>query len=86
MERLELWLTWWQDLLLVKNGCGEFITNIDRREALQEAATQYSLSAIGGMLQSIRETTQQLEQNANPRLALEVLMLNIPLEREAIYA
>ncbi|MBT9163628.1 MAG: DNA polymerase III subunit tau [Chloroflexi bacterium] len=86
VERLELWLTWWQDLLLVKNGCGEFITNIDRREALQEAATQYSLSAIGGMLQSIRETTQQLEQNANPRLALEVLMLNIPLEREAIYA
>ncbi|MBT9149075.1 MAG: DNA polymerase III subunit delta' [Dehalococcoidia bacterium] len=77
-ERLELWLTWWQDLLLVKNGCGEFITNMNRREALQQAAAQYSLSAISGMIRSIRETIQQLEQNANPRLALEVLMLDIP--------
>ena len=85
-EQLELWLTWWQDLLLMKNGCVEFITNMDRREALQEAATEYSLSAISGMLHSIRDTIQQLEQNANPQLALEVLMLNIPLEREASYA
>jgi len=77
-ERLELWLTWWQDLLLMKNDCAEFITNMDRREALQEAASQYPQSAIGGMLKSIRETIQQLEQNANPQLALEVLMLNIP--------
>ena len=85
-KRLELWLTWWRDLLLMKNGCVEFIANTDRREALQEAAAQYPLSAIGGMLKSIRETIQQLEQNANPQLALEVLMLNIPFEREASYA
>jgi len=85
-KRLELWLTWWRDLLLMKNGCVEFITNTDRREALQEAAAQYPLSAIGGMLKSIRETIQQLEQNANPQLALEVLMLNIPFERETSYA
>jgi DNA polymerase-3 subunit delta' len=85
-ERLELWLTWWQDMLLMKNGCVEFITNMDRRESLQEAAAQHCLSAISGVLKSIRETIQQLEQNASPQLALEVLMLNIPFEREASYA
>ncbi|MCL0097333.1 DNA polymerase III subunit delta' [Dehalococcoidia bacterium] len=85
-KQLELWLTWWRDLLLMKNGCVEFITNTDRREALQEAAAQYPLSAIGRMLKSIRETVQQLEQNPNPQLALEVLMLNLPFEREANYA
>jgi DNA polymerase-3 subunit delta' len=83
-KRLELWLTWWQDLLLVKNGCVEFITNMDRREALEHAAAEYPLSALAGMIRSIRETLQQLEQNANPQLALEVLMLNIP--SEASYA
>ncbi len=59
---------------------------MDRRGALQEAAAQCPSSAIGGMLKSIRETMQQLEQNANPQLALEVLMLNLPFEREASYA
>lgn len=85
-KRLELWLTWWRDLLLMKNGCVEFITNIDRKEAIEEAMAQYPLSDIGGMIKSIRETIQQLEQNANPQLALEVLMLNIPFERESNYA
>ncbi len=85
-DRLDLWLTWWQDLLLVKSGCVEFITNMDRREALQEAAGQYPLSAISGMIKSIRQTMQYLEQNANPQLSLEVLMLEIPVEREESYA
>jgi DNA polymerase-3 subunit delta' len=85
-ERLELWLTWWRDLLLIKNDCGQFITNMDRREALQKAVSQYPQITISEVLKSIRETVQQLEQNANPQLALEVLMLNIPFEREAIYA
>ncbi len=75
-EWLELWLTWWRDLLLMKNGCAEFITNIDREGALQQQAARYSLSAIYGMTKSVQETMRQLDQNANPRLALEVLMLN----------
>jgi len=85
-KHLELWLTWWRDILLMKNGCLEFIANMDRREVLEEAAARYPLSAVGGMIKSIRETIQHLEQNANPQLALEVLMLNIPFEGETNYA
>jgi len=86
-ERLELWLTWWRDLALLKSDCAEFVVNIDREDTLRRQAEQCSLSAIGGAIRSIREAMRHLEQNANARLALEVLMLDIPiLEGEANYA
>lgn len=84
-ELLRLWADWWRDLLLVKSGCEEFITNLDFRELLLQRARLYTLPEIGQVLNSIRRTQQELEQNANPRLALEVLMLDLP-RKEAIHA
>ncbi len=75
---LDLWLDWWRDLLLVKVGCGGAITNIDMAAALEEMAGHYSLEQIRGFIDSLQAAKEQLGQNANPRLALEVLMLNIP--------
>ncbi|MDY6912809.1 MAG: DNA polymerase III subunit delta', partial [Chloroflexota bacterium] len=86
-ERLEAWITWWRDLLLAKIDRTEFVVNIDREDEIRCQAALFSMSAMNEMIKSIRETIQQLAQNANPRLALEVLMLNIPkIEREARYA
>lgn len=86
-EQLELWLTWWRDVLMMKTDCSQFITNIQLTETIQKNAMQFSTSAIAGAIRAIQETIQQLEQNANPRLALEVLMLNIPTaERELNHA
>ena len=85
-NRLELWLSWWRDLLLTKYSCGQFITNIDKKEILDEHAKIYSPDSIHVMIKSIQDTMRQLEQNANPRLALEVLMLNTNTEREKNYA
>ncbi len=84
--KLALWLTWWRDLLLAKSECTEFITNIDRKEELGEQARRYETWVIHNMIKSIRETMQRLDGNANPRLALEVLMLQLPFEREASHA
>lgn len=84
-ERLDLWLTWWRDLLLVKGDSLGFITNTDQEDTLKQHAQQYSINAIGQVIRSIQETMQQMEQNANPRLALEVMMLNMPnIEKEEI--
>ncbi|MFP3974952.1 MAG: DNA polymerase III subunit delta' [Chloroflexota bacterium] len=84
--KLALWLTWWRDLLLAKSGCTDFITNIDRREEVERQAGQYETWVIHNMIRSIRETMQRLDRNANPRLALEVLMLQLPFEREGSHA
>lgn len=81
-ETLRLWLEWWRDLLLIKGGCPKLITNVDQEEMLQEQSEHYSLTAIRGSIQAILVALEQLEQNANPRLVLEVLMLSIPRKGE----
>lgn len=77
-ETLELWLTWWRDMLMVKSGVPDWAANIDRMVPLQEKALAYTVKDIRGAITSIQEARRQLEGNANPRLALEVLMLQIP--------
>jgi DNA polymerase-3 subunit delta' len=77
-EVLDLWLDWWRDLLLVKLGSGDTITNIDHEAELVEMGRGYSLAQIRAFINSIQAAGEQLEQNANPRLVLEVLMLTIP--------
>jgi DNA polymerase-3 subunit delta' len=75
---LSLWLNWWHDLLLVKGGCSEFVTNIDRESILVRQAKNYSLKQIKDFIYDLQTVGVQLSQNANPRLALEVLMLSMP--------
>jgi DNA polymerase-3 subunit delta' len=81
-EMLELWLEWWRDIILTNEGCSQFITNIDKEAVLRNHAEYYSLTGIRAFMEAIREALGQLEQNANPRLVLEVLMLSIPNKGE----
>jgi len=75
---LDLWLDWWRDLLLVKLGCNDTITNIDLEAMLVDMARGYNLAQIKAFINSIQAAGEQLRQNANPRLVLEVLMLSMP--------
>jgi len=77
-EMLDLWLDWWQDLLLVKIDCSDIITNIDRLATLIEMAGGYSLAQIRAFIRNIQAAGEQLRQNANPQLVLEMLMLDMP--------
>lgn len=80
LEILELWLGWWRDAMLSAgtNGNPAALVNVDRLENIQAAArhfgTQTSLSAV----RSISQTIDHINRNVNTRLALEVLMLNLP--------
>ncbi|MFQ6001408.1 MAG: DNA polymerase III subunit delta' [Anaerolineae bacterium] len=80
-EILTLWLGWWRDLLLAKEGCWDKMENIDRRNTLVEEAEKHELGEIKEFISSIRKALQQLESNVNLRLALEVLMLDLPSKR-----
>ncbi len=77
-EVLDLWLEYWRDLLLVKLGCQDAVANVDRMAALVEMAQGYRLAQIKAFIDGIRSAGAQLRQNANPRLVLEVLMLDMP--------
>ena len=77
-EILNLWIGWWRDLLLVKGGSTDLITSIDQEAVLGRQAKDYSLTQIVDFIQGLNAATWQLDQNANPRLVFEVLMLSIP--------
>jgi len=80
-EMLDVWLGWWRDVLLVhaQRGDGTRITNIDRQTILSEHAARYSLAQIENALKATRATARYLAQNVNARLAIEVLLLNLPV-------
>jgi DNA polymerase-3 subunit delta' len=75
---LDLWQDWWRDLLLVKIDCQDYVTNTDQLNMLHNMAGHYTLEQIRDCIGSIRIAAIQLKQNANPRLVLEVLMLDMP--------
>ncbi len=77
-EILDAWICWWRDLLLAKTDCHRDIVNIDYLPALSEMAGHYSLVQIKSAIVNLRDAALQLKMNANSRLVLESLMLNLP--------
>lgn len=77
-EVLDLWRDWWRDLMLVKVGSNDLITNVDRWDTLVEMAERYELAQVKSFINCLQTAGEQLRQNANPRLVLEVLMLDLP--------
>ena len=75
---LYLWQRWWRDLLLVKLGTEDFITNLDYNNELKLHATSVTKTDIVKFIKTLNDTLSHLDYNVNPRLALEVLMLNLP--------
>jgi len=77
-EIVELWLDLWRDLMMVKIGLDEDIINIDIKEELLTLSKELEVNGIKKAIEDILETGRKLKLNANPQLALEVLMLSLP--------
>jgi len=78
-DALELWLLWWRDLLFAANNCPELVVNVDMRTLLRKQAARISPPESLRMIRSILRTLEALDQNVNARMALEVLMLEVPV-------
>ena len=77
-ETLYVWLRWWRDLLLIKEGAEDYVQNIDCLETLRTRAANYSTAQVTTFVRTIISTLEALDRNANPRLALEVFMMELP--------
>ena len=75
---LFLWLSWWRDLLLIKEGAGDYIHETGQSARLQRHAGHLTTSQILASVKRIHHTLDALDQNASARLALEVMMINLP--------
>jgi DNA polymerase-3 subunit delta' len=78
-ELVNEWLGWWRDLLLVRCSCPDAVLNVDRRAQLEQQATGFALCQILATIRELQATSTRLEQNVNPRLAMEILLLRLPV-------
>jgi DNA polymerase-3 subunit delta' len=78
IEMIDTWIGWWRDLMLLKGGCEEPITNIDYKDTLEKQAGDLTLGETNDFIANLRMAKEQVNKNINPRLLLEWLMLNIP--------
>lgn len=77
-ELINLWLTWWHDVMLTKCGYRQAITNIDHATTLEEWAQILSLPDIKEFLINLQKSLTQISRNANLRLVIETLLLDMP--------
>jgi DNA polymerase-3 subunit delta' len=77
-EMLAVCMSWWHDLLLLKSGARVALRNIDRADSLREQAHQVTLNDARRMVEQLAFVARILGQNANLRLAMEVLVLGWP--------
>jgi DNA polymerase-3 subunit delta' len=81
---LELWTGWWRDVLLVQAGCAEACSNIDQAVELQRQAQVLAQESVRRLLYTLGRIEEYLHHTVNTRLALDVLVLNLPfIRREA---
>jgi DNA polymerase III subunit delta' len=75
---LEFWQSYWRDVLLLIHSTVTPITNRDRRHALEQLAVALSVEDVQRALAAVERTIRYVDQNVNVRLALDVMMLDIP--------
>jgi len=75
---LALWASWWRDVLLVQQGCSDYVRNVDLAVELARAAAGYAPSHVQRYLARLQAAPTQINQNVNARLLLETLVLHVP--------
>jgi DNA polymerase-3 subunit delta' len=75
---LELWQSWWRDLLLAKSRNMQALTNVDHEPTIVSEAQRFTWTEMLACLDAVQRAAQQLEQNVSPCLTLEVLLLKMP--------
>jgi DNA polymerase-3 subunit delta' len=75
---VELWALWWRDVVLAANAATHLATSGEPRAEAERQGRALGAERAYAFLQALLAAQAALEQNANPRLTLDVLMLDLP--------
>ena len=78
LAELGSWRGWWRDVVLVQAEAEDGIANIDHLAELREDAARLSRDGVAAFVRAVGEAGRQLQENAQPRLVLETLLLGAP--------
>lgn len=77
-NELQVWLTFWRDVLIYAAGVTGPITNLDHSSRLKNLADRIGLHSAQFYVNRVENTLDQIDRNVNARLAFEVLLLDFP--------
>ncbi len=77
-QALQIWASYWRDILLETSGSQAALANQDRKAEIASLAGQLSPTVACSVVQQIEYTRDLLAGNINPRLATEVLVMDLP--------
>ena len=75
---LELWALWWRDVVLAAGGAGHLVTSGALRTQAERLGRALGVERAQAFLRTLLDAQLALEANANPRLTMEVLALDLP--------
>ncbi|MBI5567083.1 MAG: DNA polymerase III subunit delta' [Chloroflexi bacterium] len=76
---LDLWRTWWRDVLLAASGSAAELVNLDRVEHIRALAQHVTVEQSTAAAEACGRAVWQLDRNATARLVVEVLLLDLPV-------
>ena len=78
-ETLDLWRTWWRDVMLCASGSQAELVNIDRLAPIQALAQQIDVDQASAAAEACGRALWQIDRNATARLVVDVLLLDFPV-------
>jgi DNA polymerase III subunit delta' len=82
-EAIDLWRTWWRDVLLTASGSAAELINIDRVAQIQALAKHVDVNQAKSAADACGRALWQMDRNVTARLVVEVLLLDFPVLRDA---
>ena len=78
---LEIWGTFWRDVMLTCAGSKSTLTNIDRVDQINALAERISMEKARKLVLDNEKAIERLNKNVNARMAMEVMLLDWPYVR-----
>jgi DNA polymerase III subunit delta' len=75
---LDIWEGWWRDVIVANAAASDLVMNVDQLPTLTSIARRVPVERAHAAIELIQATRRQLQENVNPRLALEALTLGLP--------
>ena len=80
-EIISIWLTLWRDVLINNSGSVISVSNLNHKNEIEQLSSRLNQEEILHTVTKLENTLTLLDKNVNPRLAAEVMMLDLPLVR-----
>jgi DNA polymerase-3 subunit delta' len=77
-QMLQVWLSYWRDVLINVSQAGTPLVNIDRQAEIENLCQSVDTTTAHHMVNEVETAISRLRTNANLRLSAEVLLLETP--------